>query len=73
MFLKCAHLRRRGAFLRDENAAGETAVAHRKKRERQMGEEKQKADDTGEQDRDRQIGAIEKIIERTAVRTRSRA
>src|SRR5262249_8705817 len=67
LFLKRAHLSWRGTFLGDENPAGKPAVSNWKQRERQMSKEKEKADDTDEQDRHRQVGAVEKPVERATV------
>ena len=73
LLLEGAHLFRRRAFLRDENAAGGTAVPGRKQSEWQMGEEKPKADNASEQDRNRQPRAVKEVDPAPGRTNRSRA
>jgi hypothetical protein len=65
--LKRAHLLGRRTFLGNENAASKTAVSDRQQGEWQMGEEKDKADNTAEQNRNCQPGAIQKFVQGPAV------
>src|SRR5262249_19239928 len=65
--LKCAHLRRRGAFLCNEQATNETAVTPRYQCEGQMREEERETKNAREQDRHSKPCTIEKLIEHPAI------
>src|SRR5262249_19825848 len=65
--LKRAHLRWRGAFLCDEQAANETAITPRYQCEWQMREEEPKTKNARQQDRHGQPRTIEKLIEQPTI------
>ena len=56
------HLRRRRAFLRDENAPHKAAVTRRQQRERQVSKEKPEPQNAHEKDRHREPGVIQKLV-----------
>ena len=61
------HLRRRRTFLRDKNAAHETAVSRRQQGEGQIGKEKPETNNASQQNRHGQPGAIEEFVQRAPV------